>query len=155
MDAPGGLVGFLTMAGLVIGLITGFGTVIGWIASANLPSTLTTTGKVGIILFSGTGTIGTVRANFELVALWWRDRVTLLALTLIYAGIGVSAFLIPWDEWLFQVIGTMGLLVLAGYGVFRALRWHGNYLNSRKTCPECAESVKVEAKICKHCHSRF
>lgn len=155
MDAPGGVVGSLTMAGLVIGLITGFGTVIGWIASANLPSTLTTTGKVGVILFAGTGTIGTVRANFELVALWWRDRAKLLALTLVYAGIGVSAFLIPWDDWLFQVSGAIGLVVLAGYGLFRAFRWHWDYQDSHKTCPECAESVKVQAKICKHCHTRF
>jgi hypothetical protein len=31
----------------------------------------------------------------------------------------------------------------------------GQVVRGGKTCPDCAEEVKVKAKVCKHCAYRF
>lgn len=51
------------------------------------------------------------------------------------------------------LLSLIGLGAMGSVGLYRW--WAHRALAMCKTCPECAEQVKREAKVCKHCHYSF
>jgi hypothetical protein len=82
------------------------------------------------------------------------SRVTAGIALLVVAAVGSSAA-VEGERTFLYLLGGLG----AGLGLFAAATYYlalqRSKASSVKTCPDCAEDVKVAAKVCKHCGYRF
>jgi hypothetical protein len=163
-DPPlAGLVaGLGVFVGLVTGLATIIGTIVGWIVSesfvATIEATATIAGFAYIVLTSMVVAL--------MLAVFQSARYTRAAsVTTGLAGIALCLFLVilPWDKSVLRILGgvwlILGTVMLIGlaYGSYEdrhRLRWK-RYNREHKTCPDCAEAVKKEARVCRYCGYRF
>jgi hypothetical protein len=153
----------LAIAGAVIGVITGVGTIVGWIVSTDSP--LEVVGKaigyagMGYTLgFAVLGFVASVLPTRTLVALGDQGitKATLRARAFYFgSGCFFTAFFVlvgtdPLDGvWI--VMGALLLYVVGYVGVIVARRTAARY----RVCPDCAETVKAAANVCRHCRYRF
>jgi hypothetical protein len=146
----------LALVALVIGVITGLATIGGWIASADLPGTLKTAGIAATTIWVGLVTAVPGGATVYRQETWPRRiRTAVVALTFTALGI-LGVFLIPWPDWLFQIVGAFGVAALLVVLGAEANRWHQDRERLlKKVCPDCLEKIKKEARVCRHCRYRF
>lgn len=124
----------------------------------------------GKLLLSGWSSFGSVLlwlgwayvvllAVFGLVAMVWpgqtiKARLQAAAAVVFGTGLMWSAAA-KGDRGALYVIGGVGLSV----GIFAAAAYYlqvrERAAKSVKTCPDCAEQVKVAAKVCRYCRYRF
>jgi hypothetical protein len=58
-------------------------------------------------------------------------------------------------RWPLQAVGVLGLFWAATTGAMEYEDWRRYERQVPKICPDCAEEVKAEARVCKHCGYRF
>lgn len=147
----------------LIGVITGAGTIVGWIVSTESPAVVagTAVGYAGMAYCAGFALVGFVYAVLPSATL---ERVggkpgakarayyfvAGCVFTAFFAGVGTD----PLDGvWI--TLGAATLLIV-GYVsslAYRtaAVRRKGEY----RECPDCAETVKSRARVCRYCGYRF
>jgi hypothetical protein len=144
--------------GLVIGLVTGFGTIVGWIVSDSFGDTvLTALWLAGILFAIAACVLGAVEVAKALRGpLMIRIAFGLVAGILLLLGIGTfwSSSLLG-GSWFFVGLGCTALLSGASFGADWALDEYDVYKKSRIECPDCAETVKSRARVCRCCGYRF
>ena len=146
-------VGALTAA---IGLLTGIGTIVGWIDSGSLSDTLFDAIQIaGLAYLIVSGFACAVALVLARNVNWF-----VRALGILFSAFGAVS-VSYWGAWegedpgFFFVWGCIGIVA----GVVVAVLWvHGaaqSYRDSHMTCPDCAETVKSEARVCRYCGFRF
>ena len=80
--------------------------------------------------------------------LWVKGIVILLFLMPFYA-----VFIANMEQPVIRVAGLIrGLMVIIfGIKIYSAITYNNSLKKVAKKCPFCAERIKVEAKVCKHC----
>lgn len=136
----------------VVGLITGLGTVVGWIASDSFDDAIKAA-ALGAGIAYGALTVG--------VFLWdagpgrgaegrlFNAFYGLLGLVLLAYAI------IKWYEPALYGLAIVGVGFAIAAAVALGLERYKQHKRSRKRCPDCIELVKVEARVCRYCGYRF
>lgn len=145
--------------GALVGLLTGVGTIIGWIASDSFLHAAFDALRWAGVLFIGPA----VGAGFY--SAYGRESprrsrrfasgfvAILMSGALLYTGITSAAA--GEGSWGLFALGcfavSTGLLFLRAWVV----QQRTEYKTSHKECPDCAETVKVKARVCRYCGYRF
>jgi hypothetical protein len=147
----------LGAAALVIGLLTGIGTIAGWVASDSFVETLPTALKVaglayGILAFSVVLVLS-IRDPVESFPIRFLSSVFAVGFLVLFAYLGI----VEWEE-NDRVFLFPGVVCLA-VALYVSVTWVRDeakaYRASRMECPDCAETVKSRAKVCRYCGYRF
>jgi hypothetical protein len=147
----------------LIGVITGAGTIVGWIVSTESPAVVagTAVGYAGMAYCAGFALVGFACALLPTAAL---ERVggkgggkarayyfgAGCVFSAFFAGVGTD----PLDGvWI--TLGAASLLIVGYVSVLAyrdaAVKRKGEY----RECPDCAEMVKSRARVCHYCGYRF
>jgi hypothetical protein len=141
----------LTVAGLVITVITGLAAIVDWIASTK-PAVDVLSKAAQFAGSLGLGYVTLMALILLPVTRWVWERVVFISV-LALGVVGMYALVIRWEERALQWIGipvlALGLLTIAQIVVDEKIAAR------QKICPDCAETVKQAAKLCKHCGHRF
>jgi hypothetical protein len=139
----------VAVLGLVVGLLTGVGTIVGWVTSESFIDAL---GDVAA--YAGAVYVGLA---FIAIVVTARDETTWLQRLAPLAGVAALFFgvVLPWDRpWLWGC-AALGLLTATVVGVPAVREQRERAKASKKVCPDCAETVKAEANVCHYCGYRF
>jgi peptidoglycan/LPS O-acetylase OafA/YrhL len=139
--------------GLVVGLLTGLGTIVGWLASESFDDTVASAAAYAGVAYIALGSVAGALSVLEETS--WRRRLSnglpaLVAVVALFFGV-----VLPWDEAWLRGCAALGLLTAVIVGGFALRDRRAAVRASKKRCPDCAETVKVEAHICRHCGYRF
>jgi Uncharacterised protein family UPF0547 len=147
--------------GVVVGLLTGIGTVVGWIASDSFEDTALTGLRVAGIAY--------IVLSYPAIAvplvLGLRKSGLLIGGVRVLGAVLCTAmmslvlyFAVQWeddDREFFIVFGVIGLLVAIVLAGIWSVQTERAYKRSRMECPDCAETVKSKARVCRYCGYRF
>jgi protein-S-isoprenylcysteine O-methyltransferase Ste14 len=140
----------LTACVAVLTLVTSTGAIVGWIdSSQSLQTTAATAAQA-----AGVALLGYLLLTFLLFgpATWWPwERIVFLSGLFLIIG-AIYLLVLPWRETPLQWIG---IAAIAGSVVLVLSFWKESYEDRHKTCPDCAEIVKRQANVCRHCGYRF
>lgn len=154
-------------AGTAIGLITGAGTFLGWIVSTKSPLVVlgTAIGYAGMAYCVGFALLGFVTAFLPdrtladlagdgLANPGLRARALYIGTGSFFAAMFAGAGTDPLDG-VWMTIGAASLLILASSAVavqrHAVARRRGEY----RECPDCAETIRARARVCRYCAYRF
>jgi hypothetical protein len=156
--------------GTLVGLATGLGTIIGALASSeSFWDTALLCIRIGGAVFGiGVFATGLVLSLFtKSVSKTWRGRVGFSA----FYGFWTFAIAVmaapPWGDadlreagfsndktWLL-VLGSIAIATFALATAWMAVNRIRAQARARKQCPDCAETVKATANVCRYCGFRF
>lgn len=144
------------VAATVIAALTGIGTIVGWIASDSFDDAARTA-------LSGAGIAAMVGAGlWSIVIVFWnpsREGPIVRAAAFVLM-IGVPLVTVPQalndpGHWSFLVVGPVAFAL----GLMVAIVWVAvqvrNDRRARRSCPDCAETIRSAARVCRHCGYRF
>jgi hypothetical protein len=147
----------------LIGVITGAGTIVGWIVSTESPAVVagTAVGYAGMAYCAGFALLGFACAllpSGTLERVGGKSGAKARAYYLGAGGLFAAAFVAVGTDPLDGVWITLGAatLLIVGYASVSAYRdaavkRKGEY----RECPDCAEMVKSRARVCHYCGYRF
>jgi hypothetical protein len=139
--------------GVVVGLLTGLGTIVGWATSESFQDSVASVASFAGVAYIALGSVaGLVSVREETT---WRRRLwtglpALLAPVALFFGV-----ILPWDEAWLQGCAALGLLTASAIGIVGLRQRQARISASRKVCPDCAETVKAAANVCRYCGYRF
>jgi hypothetical protein len=153
----------LAIAATVIGVITGAGTIVGWIVSTESPLAAVGrvfgyAGMVYCLAFALVSFVGAALPTRMLKALedegitkaTIRARALYFGAGCFFTGLFALVGTDPLDGvWIVTGLILMYLVVLVALAVGK--RAAARY----RTCPDCAETIKGTANVCRHCGYRF
>ena len=144
MVSPGRTIGFLSALAAVIAAV---GTGIGWINSHVSGDTIYFTG-LGLLTLSIVA-MGLLMNSRGLMG--WRYGVRVAAIIVAMVVTGVVATEIAFESW--EHITAYVYVALAAIPLF----WDAYQLDkeAHKQCPDCCESVKSGASVCRYCRHKF
>jgi peptidoglycan/LPS O-acetylase OafA/YrhL len=139
--------------GLVVGLLTGLGTIAGWVASESFDDTVATAASYAGVAYIALGSVAgalSVRAETSWRRRSWSGLPALAAAMALFFGV-----ILPWDEAWLQGCAALGLLTAIIVALVGIRERRERIRASRKVCPDCAETVRAEANVCRYCGYRF
>lgn len=139
--------------GAVIGLLTGLGTIVGWLASESFVDALATAAACAGVAYIALGCVAlavNVREQNTVARRLWAALIAVVATIGLFLGV-----VLPWDEAYLWGCAALGLLTAAVLGLVAMRERQKRIRASWKVCPDCAESVKVAANVCRYCGYRF
>jgi hypothetical protein len=157
------IVGLATL----IGVVTGLGTIVGWIGSSESFGHVASVaaGWAGLVYFAGATLLvfvtaalpaGSLRVPLAKTALSDApvlvQRLAVIAVGALFTVILVLEGFDP-DEFVGFGFATLGIVVLVGVTVALARRSESQ--PATQDCPDCAETVKQQARVCRYCGYRF
>jgi hypothetical protein len=162
-----GLQTLIRTVATVIGVLTGAGTIVGWVVSTKSPLVVlgTALGYAGMAVLGGFAIVCFVSAFLPTAALQAleekqltkatvRARAFYLGASFAMAAIAASTGTDPLAGfWIAIGAVTLGM---AGYSAFLVSK---NAAAARKrevrVCPDCAETINAQACVCRYCGYRF
>ncbi|QEC46350.1 hypothetical protein FSW04_01330 [Baekduia soli] len=138
----------LAALGAFVGLATGAGTGAAWLAKHTDGTTL---GLVGLGIFALFVVVLAILAQRSEVVGGIAPVLVLIIAGVQTAGLMAATGLPNGDPEDYAQAAVVGLC-LAG-GIVLAVWWVD--VRSHKTCPDCAERVKLEARVCRYCRHAF
>lgn len=154
MDDPLSPKGIFAGIVIAVGLLANVVTLIASIADESFVDGIATAGTIAGLVF-GLSTTALV-VWVLVIELSWALRA--LGIVVGLGGTAVCLFLVilPWDETLLQIMGAVFVVVGAWpLGAFALGTYQDHQRLRHKECPNCAETVKKEAKVCRFCGYRF
>jgi peptidoglycan/LPS O-acetylase OafA/YrhL len=139
--------------GLVVGLVTSIGTIVGWITSESFADAVASVAPYGGVAYIALGCAAAALSARE--ERGWRRRVWSAVPTLVASIALFFGVILPWDETWLQGCAALGLLTALVVGGFGLRDRQARIRASRKVCPDCAETVKAQAHVCRYCGYRF
>jgi hypothetical protein len=147
------LVKLVGAAGAVVGLITGVGTIIGWMAvSASLAEVAAICLPVagaGWVLGIGATMAHRTPGTLLRKTMWFLGVVVLFPVVAVGAS-SQQSLVVVLTFW-----GLMSLVVAVIYSPFVVTREIKRAKASTQVCPDCAERIKAQARVCRFCGYRF
>lgn len=162
-----GLQSLIRTVATVIGVLTGAGTIVGWLVSTKSPIVVlgTALGYAGMAVVGGFAIVCFVSAVLPPTALKALEEKQLTKATFkarafyfisgcVFAAIGAATGTDPLAG--FWIVAGATTLAMAGYSAFLI---SSNAAAARKreylVCPDCAETIKAKACVCRYCGYRF
>jgi uncharacterized protein UPF0547 len=150
-----------------IGVITGAGTIVGWIVSTESPAVVlgTAVGYAGMAYCGGFALVGFGTAllpkrilqgleDERLAKATFRARAFYFGFGCLFAGFFAGVGTDPLDGvWI--TIGAVALLVVASSAVIVHRNAEAKRRGEYRECPDCAETIKSRARVCRYCGYRF
>jgi peptidoglycan/LPS O-acetylase OafA/YrhL len=139
--------------GVVVGLLTGLGTIVGWVASESFKDSVASAASYAGVAYIALGSVAgalSVREETTWPRRFWTGLPALIAPVALFFGV-----ILPWDEAWLQGCAALGLLTAIIIGVIGLRQRQARIIASRKVCPDCAETVKAQANVCRYCGYRF
>jgi hypothetical protein len=161
------VLGAIRNAATTIGVITGAGTIVGWITSTESPLVVlgTAVGYAGMAYCAGFALLGFLSAALPQRILEELEKPGLVKSTLtaralyFVAGCGFAAAFVaigtdPLDGvWI--VLGAVMLFIVLRVTVDVQRRAAAKRRAEYRDCPDCAERIKAKACVCRYCGYRF
>jgi hypothetical protein len=147
--------------GLAVSVLTGVGTVIGWIVSESFWDALFVALQVAGAIFYIAGGAGCALVAINGKRMGYSIGTRLAALFgAIFIALVVVAFMsdpegLEDEDWSLAILGLIGIGLSLTYPAIKVLDAHERYRQSRRECPACAETIKRRAGVCKHCGYRL
>jgi hypothetical protein len=111
-----------------------------------------------VLLWAGTAYIVGAAGTFVYFGIWKAkdraQRLVGLVFPMIFAAVLLGAFA-SGDYFFLYVMGVLGLILFPASALLEYRREQRKRRDQVQKCPDCAENVKVEARVCRYCGYRF
>lgn len=146
---------YIRAAATLVGLVAGVVAIVRSLSGASALHALTEGFALAIIIFFGCLAVVLLAAGLASLVLKGKDKHAARTL----GSWGIMAAIALWgllsDQPISEQNGIFGVVMFTGLGCAALAESRKRYKASRAVCPECAEVIRAQARVCKHCGYRF